>query len=182
MAAPPLLRGEGFVLRRWRADDAPDLAAAANHQPIHRWLSGRFPYPYTLEDAHRFLAGEVVDLRDTVLAIEVDGAVAGGIGCHPEQPGRAEFAHSALLGYWLTPAQWGRGVMSRVVGCFAPWVMDQLRLYRLAAHVMPGNHASVGVLRRNGFLEEGTMRSAIVRDGQLQDLWLWARTRDRLAG
>lgn len=180
MDTAPLLRGEGFLLRRWHADDAPALATAANHPGIARWLSGRFPHPYGLADAERFLAGEVVDLSDPVLAIVIDGAIAGGIGTHAEQAGRAEAAHSALLGYWLTPAHWGRGVMSRVVAAFVPWVMRTQRLHRLAAHVMPDNLASAAVLLHNGFSEEGRMRLAVVKDGLPQDLRLFARVRDTL--
>jgi len=180
MPMPPPLQGEGFVLRRWRADDAPGLAAAANHAGINRYLSGRFPYPYSLADAQRFLDGHVVDLADPVLAIEIEGAIAGGIGAHAEQPGRADFAHSALLGYWLSPAYWGRGVMRRVVAAFAPWVMDERRLYRLAAHVIPDNVASVRVLLHNGFVEEGTLRRAAVKDDAVLDLRLFARVRERL--
>lgn len=180
MPMPPPLQGEGFVLRRWRADDAPGLAAAANHVGITRYLSGRFPSPYSLADAEHFLAGGVVDLSDPVLAIEIDGAIAGGIGAHAEQPGRPEFVHSALLGYWLTPDHWGRGVMRRVVAAFAPWVMDELRLYRLAAHVIPANIASAQVLLCNGFVEEGTLRCAVVKDDALRDLRLFARVRERL--
>ena len=123
-----------------------------------------------------------VDLADPVLAIEIDGAVAGGIGAHAEQPGRADFAHSALLGYRLTPAHWGRGVMRRAVASFAPWVMDELRLYRLAAQVIDGNQASVRVLLHNGFVEEGTMRRAVVKDGAPLDLRLFSRVRDQLPG
>ena len=180
MPMPPPLQGEGFVLRRWRTDDAPGLAAAANHAGITRYLRGRFPHPYSLADAQHFLNGSVVDLADPVLAIEIGGAIAGGIGAHAEQPGRPDFAHSALLGYWLTPAHWRRGVMRRVVATFAPWVMDELRLYRLAAHVAPDNIASAKVLLRNGFVEEGTMRCAAVKDDALLDLRLFARVREGL--
>jgi len=174
------LHGDGFALRRWRADDAAALAAAANHPQVSRWLSGRFPYPYTHEDALRFLSGQVLDLGDPVFAIVVDGRIAGGIGAHPEQPGRAEAVHSALLGYWLTPEYWGRGLMSRVVAGFAPWLMEARSLHRLAAHVFPDNLASAAVLLRNGFAEEGRMRLAVVKDGRPHDLRLFARIRQTL--
>ena len=180
MRHPSPLQDRGLVLRPWRTDDAPALAAAANHVGIGRYLSSRFPYPYSLADAEHFLAGGVIDLADPVLAIELDGEVAGGIGARPEQPGRAEFAHSALLGYWLSPSHWGRGVMRRAVALFAPWVMDEMRLYRLAAHVVVGNEASARVLLGSGFQEEGTMRRAAVKAGQPLDLRLFARVRDRV--
>jgi hypothetical protein len=77
------LRGEGFVLRPWRSGDLDALLGHANDIRIVRGLSDRFPHPYTREDGERFLAGDVVDLRDPVFAIEVDGQACGGIGARP---------------------------------------------------------------------------------------------------
>ena len=70
--------------------------------------------------------------------------------------------------------------MRRVVGVFAPWVMDELRLFRLQAEVLDFNEGSARVLLGNGFREEGTARSAVFKRGQLHDLRRFARVRDRL--
>src|SRR5690606_19219866 len=70
---------------------------------------------------------------------------------------------------------WGQGIMTAVVAGFAPWVMDELGLYRLAAQVMAGNPASAGALLKTGFTEEGLERQAGLQDGRLHDLRRFAR-------
>ena len=171
------LRGEGFVLRPWRSDDLGALLEHANDIRIVRGLSDRFPHPYTREDGERFLAGDVVDLRDPVLAIEVDGQACGGIGA---RPGHGERRHGAEFGYWLGHSLWGRGLMTQVVALYAPWVMQQLALHRLQATVLDNNPASARVLQKNGFEEEGALRCAVVKFGELRDLRVFAKVKRSL--
>ncbi|MFC3550880.1 GNAT family N-acetyltransferase [Lysobacter cavernae] len=171
------LHGDGFALRPWRRDDLASLLVHANDAKIVRGLSDRFPHPYTREDGERFLAGEVVNLDDPVFAIEIDGRACGGIAAHPE---RGERRHTALLGYWLGQTHWGRGMMTRVVARYAPWVMQALALYRLQATVLDNNPASARVLQNNGFEEEGAQRCAVVKFGELHDLRVFAKVRRSL--
>lgn len=167
------LAGEGFVLRPWRGEDLDALLRHADDPAVERGLSSRFPSPYTRADGEAFLSGRVVDLRDPVFAIEMDGQACGGIGA---RCGTGERARSAELGYWLGQAHWGRGVMTRAVALYAPWVIDALRLHRLQATVFDFNIGSARVLARNGFAEEGVMRSAVFKHGRTHDLRLFART------
>lgn len=111
------------------------------------------------------------------LAIEIDGQACGSVGA---QQGVAERGHTAELGYWLGQAYWGQGVMTRVVGLFAPWVMDELRLFRLQATVVDFNLGSARVLEKNGFQEEGVERCAVYKHGVLHDLRRFARVRTQL--
>lgn len=172
------LRGDGFRLRPWRADDLDALVRHANDEQVSRGLADRFPFPYTSEDGEAFLAGRVVDLQGPVFAIEIDGEACGGIGA---RPGSGERRHAAELGYWLGRAHWGRGIMTRVVGVYAPWLMRELQLYRLQATVLDFNLGSARVLQNNGFVEEGLQRAAVFKRGQLHDLRVFARVRVSLA-
>ena len=171
------LRGDGFVLRRWRRGDLDDLVAHANDPEVSRATSDRFPYPYTRDDGIAFLDGRVVDFSDPVFAIEIDGVACGGIGA---RPGALERARSAEIGYWLTRRHWGRGVMTRAVGAFAPWVMDTLGLYRLFATVLETNPASARVLAKCGFDEEGVQRCGVVKHDRVLDVRVFAKTRRTL--
>lgn len=170
----PSLHGDGFVLRPWRRDDLDALLVHANDAAVSRGLRDRFPYPYTRADGEAFLAGRVLPPGTLALAIEIDGQACGGIGA---QQGTAERRHSAELGYWLGQAYWGRGLMTRAVGVFVPWLMDHLQLYRLQATVAAFNNGSARVLRKNGFQEEGVERCAIYKRGELHDLLRFARVR-----
>lgn len=171
------LRGDGFVLRPWRRDDLDSLVVHANDPEVTRATADRFPHPYTHEDGERFLSGDVVDFDEPVFAIAIDGRACGGIGAHP---GRAERAHVAEFGYWLGRTHWGRGVMTRVVGVYAPWVMRELSLHRLQAGVYDINPASVRVLQKCGFDEEGVQRCAVIKHGRVHDLRMFAKTRRSL--
>ncbi|MCD7097573.1 GNAT family protein [Stenotrophomonas sp. MMGLT7] len=166
------LAGDGFVLRRWRADDLPSLLRHADDAQVVRGLSDRFPHPYTRSDGEAFLAGKVVDLSDPVFAIEIDGEACGTIGA---RPGSGERAHGAELGYWLGRAHWRRGLMTRIVALYVPWVMQALSLTRMQATVLDINPASARVLQKNRFVEEGVLRAAIRKPDGLHDLRMFSR-------
>lgn len=176
-ALPPPLQGDGFRLRPWRPDDLESLLRHANDPDVSRGLRDRFPYPYTRDDGEAFLAGRVLTPGTLNLAIEIDGQACGSVGA---QQGSAERGHMAELGYWLGQTYWGQGLMTRVVGLFAPWVMDELRLFRLQAGVVDFNLGSARVLEKNGFQEEGVDRCAIYKRGVLHDLRRFARVRTQL--
>ncbi len=168
------LAGAGVVLRRWRVDDLDALLRHADDPEVVRGLSHRFPSPYTRADGAAFLAGRVVDFADPVFAIEIDGEACGGISA---RCGVGERAQSAELGYWLGRTHWGAGRMTAAVALYTPWVFNTLQLQRLQATVLDFNAGSARVLQANGFIEEGVMRSAVVKAGKVHDLRLFARTR-----
>lgn len=167
MPEPVALVDADLQLRPWRSEDLPALLANANHAEVVRGLSSRFPHPYTAEDGRAFLAGEVVPLDRWALAICRDGQACGGIAI---ACGSGERHGTASLGYWLGPAHWNQGLMGRVLALYVPWVMADAGLHRLLAEVMAHNPASARVLLRHGFVEEGTARWAIRKDGVLHDL------------
>ncbi|WP_394802161.1 GNAT family N-acetyltransferase [Pontibacter ruber] len=47
-----------------------------------------------------------------ILAIEVNGEAAGGIGLHPQPD---IYRKNAELGYWLAEPYWGNGIISRAI-------------------------------------------------------------------
>ena len=112
-----------------------------------------------------------------VFAIEVDGHACGGIAA---RPGDGERGQSAELGYWLGRSLWGRGLMTRVVALYAPWAMQRMALFRLQATVLDFNEASARVLLKNGFIEEGVARCALLKNGEPHDLRVFAKVRRSL--
>ena len=175
MSWPERIEGEGFALRPWRAEDAQSLAFHANDAQVSAGLNDRFPYPYTLEDAHAFLAHALVDAHERKYAIEINGEACGGIGLHP---GQLVERHSAEIGYWLGRAYWGEGVATAALRALIPHALRELSLYRLQARVFDGNLASMKLLERCGFVHEAVLRRAAMKHGKLLDMHVYAITRD----
>lgn len=87
---------------------------------------------------------------------------------------RRGVTQSAMLGYWLGLPFAGRGHMTAAVRAVLPHAFETLRLHRIEAAVQPSNTASVGVLRRTGFVEEGLARRYLKINGQWQDHLVFA--------
>lgn len=163
----------GLRLRPWRASDLDALLRHANDPEVSRGTSDRFPFPYTRADGEAFLAGRVVDFSDPVLAVEVDGEACGGIGARALGGDRR--GDAAELGYWLGAAHWGKGLMTRVVSAFLPHACAALQASHVQARVLDFNTGSARVLEKNGFVEEGVLRAAVLKRGCWHDLRVFGR-------
>jgi [ribosomal protein S5]-alanine N-acetyltransferase len=164
------------ILRRWKATDKTSLIRHANNRKVSRNLRDRFPYPYTDSDADAFLtAVSLPKSRDFIYAIDVRGEAVGGIGVHLRKDVER---HSAEMGYWLGEDFWGRGIASAAVKRLSHHALREPDIYRIFATVFASNPASARVLEKAGFVREGLMSRAIVKDGVLMDAALYAITRD----
>lgn len=167
------LEGADFALRRWRRDDLDALLRHADDVAVVRGLSDRFPHPYTRADGEAFLAGQVIDFNNPVFAIEIDGEACGGIGA---RFGQLDRARTAELGYWLGRRWWGQGRMTRIVADYLDWLVPSYRLHRVQISALDNNPGSAAVALKNGFVEEGRLRAAVCKYGQLHDLRVFGRT------
>ena len=71
--------------------------------------------------------------------------------------------HGAL-GYWVVPEVYRMGLGSGAVRLLTQWALTSTDVYRVVAYVEPENAASIGLLRKCGFVEEGLLRSYLVLD------------------
>jgi RimJ/RimL family protein N-acetyltransferase len=164
------------IVRHWRMEDAPELTILADDRRVSRNLRDRFPYPYRLEDADRFLTMSTSMSPQTNFAIEVDGRVAGGIGyvlhSDVERVG-------AEVGYWLGVPFWGRGIVTAAVRAITVYAFaTHPELERLYAVPFLTNPASARVLEKAGYRLEGILRRSAIKDGQVLDQWMYAILRD----
>lgn len=138
-------------------------------------MNATFPHPYTPGDARAWVAKASIEDPTDNFAIEVDGALAGGIGLRPlagESLGVAEF------GYWLGQRSWGRGLATEAARLLVRYAFRVRGLRRLEAYVFAPNLASARVVEKSGFRREAILREAIVdREGAVMDAWLYAQLR-----
>ncbi len=161
------------TIRPWRLDDAESLAKHANNRGI--WLRVRdlFPHPYTIDDAHEFLQKKITEQSASVFCIEIDGAAVGGIGVHP---GQDVHRYSATMGYWLGEEFWGRGIMTDVVIAVTDFCFENSPIRRISAEVFANNPASARVLEKAGYILEGRLKNHVIKNGEVLDSLLYART------
>lgn len=76
---------------------------------------------------------------------------------------------SAFLGYKLDGEFCNCGYMTMAVAMMVEYAFQELRLHRIEANVMPRNLASLRVLEKNGFVNEGLSRSYLQINGIWED-------------
>jgi len=175
----PLIQRDAFTLRPWDPIDAVALVKHANNARIAANLRDGFPYPYTPGDALRWLEMVGNNQEDVILAIEVQGEAAGGIGLHGMKD---VYKYNCEIGYWLSEAHWGKGITTEAVGALVKFAFEQTRWLRLFACIFENNPSSMRVLEKNGFHLEAIHRKAVMKEGKLMDEHLYALLKDQWTG
>jgi len=81
------------------------------------------------------------------------------------------------VAYDLSPAWWGRGVMSAIMPAMLEFGFENLALHRLEAMVTPGNVRSCRLLERHGFKREGVLEDYGFWKGRYWDQIVFGLTR-----
>jgi ribosomal-protein-alanine N-acetyltransferase len=115
---------------------------------------------------HVTAEGLLVCLRGT-------GAIAGTVNINSIIRGRFQ---CGSLGYAAFAPSAGRGYMTEGLGLVVRYAFEQLRLHRLEANIQPGNHASLRLVQRLGFRNEGSSPEMLFIDGAWRDHERWAIT------
>lgn len=106
-------------------------------------------------------------------AVTVDGRFVGHVmvGNIVREP-----LLSAYIGYWVDAGIGGRGVITAAVALVVDHCFGPGGLHRLEATVRPENAASLRVLEKLGFREEGLLRRYLDVDGAWRDHLCFALT------
>ncbi len=175
--ALPTLAGARCTLRPLRPTDAPSLQRHADDPAVAFNLFDGFPQPYTLAHAEAWCTHEHLDPRFAhVLGVVVErDEVAGCIGVTPQE---GLWGASAVVGYWLGRAYWGRGVMTEALTMISGWAWTALpRTARLWMPIYARNGASQAVARKAGYRFEGRMELAVLKAGHAIDAVQYGLTR-----
>ena len=120
------------------------------------------------------------DMRDDLaypfFLFEVDSDnIVGGLTLSNVRRGVAQ---SCTLGYWIGEPYARNGYMTAAVAAIIPYVFKTLQLHRLEAACLPFNEASVRLLKRSGFNEEGYAQRYLRINGKWQDHLLFGLVAD----
>lgn len=163
------------TLRHWQKKDRFILAALANNIRIWNNVRDRLPHPYTIQHAGAFIKYCRKQDPSPVLAIEVEGQLAGCIGLELQD----DISRiSAELGYWIGEPYWGRGVATEAVRQMMEYIFEAFPvLSRIYAKVFEYNKASMNVLERNGFHLESVQKKSAIKNNEIIDEYVWVKFR-----
>jgi [ribosomal protein S5]-alanine N-acetyltransferase len=177
----PTLMGQRCTLRPLRPGDAASLQRHADDPAVAHNLFDGFPQPYTLAQAEAWCSHQHLEPAFAhVLGVVVErDEVAGCISVTPQS---GIWGCSAIVGYWLGQAYWGRGVMGEALTLVSAWAWGALpQVMRLWMPIYARNTGSQGVARRAGYQLEGRLPLAVRCRGRAIDAVQYGLTRPGVA-
>ncbi len=174
--ATPIVINPAVNLTAFQPFDKENLLRYLNDQEVYRHTL-HIPFPYTEQDADAWLAHveENLDKMGAQLNWAIRhraGGLIGGIGRFAKS---GVDGHFDEIGYWLASPYRGQGLMTEVVSVFSDWLFSSTPLVRIEAWVFSFNNASIRVLEKAGYQQEGLARKRVNKNGKLYDAVLMAK-------
>ena len=175
---PPVLTTPRLVLRPFVEADAAPLFEHASNPNATR---------YTLWEPYKSVADSIAFVRDyaqlryregmadpyAITFVNDPATPIGSCGCFwVSEPNK-----TMELGYWVAEPFWGRGIAVEACRAVLDSVFREMQPERMQARVIAGNEASCRVLEKLRFRYEGTLRAALLRRGNMEDVMMFATLR-----
>ncbi len=142
---------DDLTLRPIAETDAPRIASVCNDESLSR-NTARIPFPYTLEDATRFVARAIREGEsgeEYRFAICKDDLLIGCTGIMAKENDTQE------LGYFIAADSRGRGFATKAATAISTFGFDRLRAKIIEAGYFTDNPVSGRVLQKLGFKDTG---------------------------
>ena len=178
----PVLTTPRLVLRQITLDDVPAMFTLRSDSEVMRHIAR--PVAKSPDDAARHIqtlesnltANEGITwglaLRDQSAAPDNPAASPPSVG---SMLGTIGFWHMlkedlrAEIGYALIREHWGQGLMQEALAAVLAYGFEVMKLHSVEAVVAPRNRASIQLLLRNGFVQEGLFRENCFFEGEFLD-------------
>lgn len=173
--APVILRPlRGKDRRQWEALRADNLEwlrpwEATSPQPAVAGLAFR--------QVVRHFDREAVEGRLQPFVLETEGRLVGQMHLFGIAWGSLR---SACVGYWVAEAAAGQGIAPFALAAACDHALRVLGLHRVEVNIRPENSASLRVVEKLGFREEGLRRHYLHIDGEWRDHRSFALTSEDL--
>ena len=152
-----------LLLRSFRSGDVDDALAYRDDREFARYLP-HIPQPFTREDAERFVEVNMSEPWETLptFAVVLDGRVIGTVNFEIEVA-----TQTAMVGYAIGRAHWGRGLATEAVKAGLAWLVGEHELVSVWASTQIDNVRSRRVLEKLGMaLESDDGRKVVYRRGR----------------
>jgi len=176
----PILETPRLTLREFRPADAPDVFEMYARADLVQWLEHE---PMTsIEQAQERVSNRTSlfkhgwGCRWAITFKEDPGKVIGSCGYFGVRVG----THTVEMGFELHPAFWRKGLMEEALRAVLDYSYGEsgiLPVHRVEALVDPRNEASIALLAKLGFRDEGLRRGFGYWKGAYQDVKMFALLR-----
>ena len=168
----PLRRRDGRTWRRVRSVNAAWLGPweASSPEPAP---------PRGYGEMVRDLRHQAREGRALPFAIEVDGHLVGQLTVGGVMWGSLRSAH---IGYWVDQRVAGRDIAPTAVALAVDHSLFTMGLHRIEVNIRPENTASLRVVAKLGFRDEGLRRRYLHIDGAWRDHRTFALTAEDVPG
>lgn len=178
---PPVLRGQRTCLRTpeladheaWSALRSDSREFLSPWEPL--WPANDLTHSAFRIRIKQYLRDIGDDVAYPFFIFSMDGRTL--LGAVTLSNLRRGVAQMATLGYWIGAAHARQGYMTDAVRTLLAYAYDHLNLHRVEAACLPRNGASIALLRKTGFEQEGYARGYLKINGVWQDHLLFARLR-----
>jgi ribosomal-protein-alanine N-acetyltransferase len=150
MGRDVVLRTARLVLRSFRVTDVEDALAYRNDSEFARFLR-HLPQPFTRADAETFVEVNMTEPWETLptFAVVLDDHVVGTVNFNIDASRR-----TAMLGYAIARAHWGRGIAVEAATAALDWVCAEHDLATVWASTNVDHVRSRRVLEKLGMTLE----------------------------
>jgi len=166
------LTGDKVRLREFRADDLDDTDAILGDALVTRWLSFD---SRTREQQSEVLTGAIERAKHTprteyylAITTHADDRLIGFV--------RLGFSgvQAAKLGFAISAPHWGHGYALDAARTLIGYGFATLGLHRISAAIGRDNAASIAIVTRLGFTQEGRLRDHVFTNGAWRDSVLYS--------
>jgi len=169
----PALETDRLRLREMTPDDVTSLLKHLGNPEVVRFIDTQ-PIK-TRQQADEWLRwmGSFFSAKDGLrwgVTLKSDGTFIGSAGLH----GWNREVRYAEIGYDIAQAHWGNGYATEVVQGIIDFGFNRMMLNRIEADVVSGNDASMRVLEKIGFQQEGILRQRVYKGGAYLDSYLFS--------
>jgi ribosomal-protein-alanine N-acetyltransferase len=165
----PVLTSDRLVLRQLQTHDVHATFSLRSNPDVMRFVNR--PLTRTIEEAmewHNKIQSALVNNEGITWGIafkEDMGNKVGNIGLWRMEKEN----YRAEIGYMLDPMFQGKHITTEAVNMVVDYGFRKLNLHTIEAKVDPENIASMAVLRKTGFVLEGTLKENYFRNGSFRD-------------
>lgn len=162
-----ILTTERLVLRPFQKEDAESFFTCCRNPNLGN--NAGWPPHRTLEESRKILQSVFIE-QEGIWAVTLKDTrqLIGSVGIIADP--KRENSQVRMLGYWLDETYWGKGYMTEAVKAVLKYGFEELKLSLITANCYPHNERSQHVLKKNGFVYEGTLHQAeLTYNGNIYD-------------